>query len=84
MSIEPEATPNPSAMKFTVGQPVGDPMTYVPGGEYDEPMANDLLALEGVASVFATADFVTVTKTEEGDWADISPAVIEILENRFT
>ncbi len=84
MSIEPEATPNPNALKFTVGKPVGGPVTYLPGGEYDEPMANELLALDGVASVFATADFVTLTKTDEAEWADISSSVVSILESHFS
>lgn len=83
MTIEAEPTPNPNAMKFTIGKPIGDPVTYVPGEEYDEPMANELLAVEGVASVFGTADFITVTKEPDHEWIDISPAVIEILGNHF-
>lgn len=83
MPITPDRTPNPNALKFTVGVPVGGPATYVGGGEVDDPTAGALLALPGVVSVFMTADFVTLSKTPDGDWDSISPAAIEILEERF-
>lgn len=80
VSIDP--TPNPNALKFTVGSPVGGPATFVAGRETDDPMASALLALPGVSSIFMTADFVTVSKTPEGDWDEIiEPARIIIAEH---
>lgn len=80
VSIDP--TPNPNALKFTVGSPVGGPATFVAGRETDDPMAAALLALPGVSSIFMTADFVTVSKTPEGDWDEIiEPARIIIAEH---
>ncbi|MFP5331508.1 MAG: NifU N-terminal domain-containing protein [Acidimicrobiia bacterium] len=83
MPVQPEPTPNPNAMKFTVGVPVGGPATFTPANPDDDPMAADLLALDGVTSVFMTADFVTISKTVDGDWATLIPAATEILERRF-
>ena len=63
MTVTAEPTPNPNALKFTVGQDVGGPKTYVAAGDIDDPTARALLDIEGVTSVFMTADFVTISKT---------------------
>lgn len=83
MPVVPEPTPNPNAMKFTVGVPVGGPATFVAGRPADDPMAEALLALGGVTSVFMTADFVTVSKRPEAEWADIVPEAGRIIGERF-
>lgn len=79
MAVTVSATPNPLAIKFTVGQPVGDPRTFAAGSEPDDPVGAGLLAIDGVASVFMTADFVTVTKFPEGDWDTIVAQAEEVL-----
>ena len=83
MPVEARPTPNPNAMKFTVGVPVGGPVTYLAGGDTDDPLAAAILAIKGVVSVFWTADFVTVSKETAGDWGSIRPAALAILEDRF-
>jgi len=83
MPVTAEPTPNPNAMKFTVGQPVGGPATYTSAADAADPTAADLLRIEGVVSVFMTADFVTLTKAPEADWASITPQATQILETRF-
>lgn len=83
MPVAVEPTPNPNAVKFSVGQPVGGPATFTAGNEGDNPLAADLLAIEGVASVFMTADFVTLTKSATGDWDTITDAATSILEAHF-
>lgn len=83
MSITPQPTPNPNALKFTVGVDVGGPATYVAGGEIDDPSAAEILQLDGVTSVFMTADFVTISKTPDSDWEAIAPEVTRILGDHF-
>lgn len=83
MAVTVEQTPNPNALKFSVGEPVGGPGTYVKGSQPDEEFLAELLELEGVASVFFTADFVTISKTPDGSWDSIRPEATEILETRF-
>ncbi len=80
MSITPQRTPNPNALKFTVGVGVGGPRSYVRSNAADDPVAEELLAIEGVASVFMTADFVTISKLPPADWQGITPLVQEVLE----
>ncbi len=83
MPIRIDNTPNPNALKFTVGVDVGGPKTFVPGQATDDPLAGPLFELAGVTSVFMTADFVTLTKAPDADWSVIGPVAQEILENHF-
>ncbi len=83
MSVVVEQTPNPNAMKFTVAAEVGGPGTYVKGSEPEEAFAAELVSLDGVASVFFTSNFVTISKTPDSTWDDITPLASEILESHF-
>ncbi len=81
--IQVESTPNPNAVKFSVGQPVGGPATFVAGQPTDNAMAQELLELPGVTSIFITADFVTISKSTETAWDEIVPRASEILAEHF-
>lgn len=83
MAIRVEQTPNPNALKFSIGSPVGGPGTYVRGSQPAEAWVGALLALDGVASVFFTADFVTISKTPDGSWEAIASEATAILESHF-
>lgn len=83
MSVTISNTPNPNALKFTVGREVGGPKTFVAGNDGGDPLAAELLDLEGVASLFMTADFVTLSKLPDASWDTIAPAAQEILERHF-
>ncbi|NIA25731.1 MAG: scaffolding protein [Gammaproteobacteria bacterium] len=83
MAITIEGTPNPNALKFSVGRDVGGPKTFVAGHTADDPMAESLLSLPGVTSVFMTADFVTLTKAPDADWASLAEQAQQILERYF-
>jgi NFU1 iron-sulfur cluster scaffold homolog, mitochondrial len=79
-----QPTPNPNAGKFSLGRPA------VPGGgsrsyfsreqAASDAVAAPLFEIPGVASVFMVADFVTVTKTEDADWGELIPSIVEALE----
>jgi hypothetical protein len=79
-----QPTPNPNAGKFAIGRPT------VPGGgsrsyfsreqAAGDPLAEPLFEIDGVASVFMVADFVTVTKTEHADWGELNPEIVAALE----
>lgn len=76
----PSSTPNPNAMKFTVDVVLAD-MVNATSAEAaaGQPLAEALFALAGVSGVFATADFVTVSKGPDADWDTLVPAVIDVL-----
>ena len=70
-------------MKFTVGVPIGGPGTVVKGATTDEAFAEELVGLNGVTSVFFTADFVTISKSAEASWDQITQEATAILESHF-
>jgi hypothetical protein len=83
MGVVTENTPNPRAMKFTVGVPVGGPATFTDAATADERVAA-ILDLDGVVSVFMTADFVTVTRDGDAAWDQLAPIIVDILETTFS
>ncbi|MBW3546623.1 MAG: NifU N-terminal domain-containing protein [Actinobacteria bacterium] len=77
-SATPSPTPNPNATKYTldVTLPATMNLASVEAAEAeDNVFAATVLATEGVASVFGTADFVTVTRHPGADWEPITAAV---------
>jgi len=83
MSITSQRTPNPNALKFVVGVDVGGPRSYPAANAADDPVAEELLAIEGVAGVFMTADFVTVSKLADGEWSAIAPLAQAVLQRAY-
>jgi hypothetical protein len=69
-SIQAHATPNPNAMKFTLGaRCFATPRSYAsPQAAAEDPLAAALFALGGVYNVFMVQDFVTVNKVPERSW----------------
>lgn len=73
---EPSTTPNPDAMKFTLDRTLPAMINVARGEATDDPFAAAVLAVEGVAAVFATNDFVTVRRVEGAEWDPIVAAVL--------
>jgi Fe-S cluster biogenesis protein NfuA len=48
------------------------------------PLAEQLFSLPEVTGVFLGADFITVTKDDEGDWYRLKPAILAIIMEHFT
>ena len=83
MPVTVSQTPNPNALKFTVGASFDSPKSFAAGQNTDDPVAGPLLDIEGVTSVFMSADFVTLTKAPDAFWDEIVPAAQTILEDAF-
>jgi hypothetical protein len=81
VSVTP--TPNPNALKFTVGADFDAPQSFAAGRETDHPVAGPLLGLPGVTSVFMSADFVTITKSPDAFWDEIASEATRILDEHF-
>jgi hypothetical protein len=88
VSVRFQQTPNPNAGKFTVDRKVVDGRAsksfYSAQQASDEPVAAALFALDGVASLFMVDDFITVTKTQDASWTELTPAVIATIEQHMT
>lgn len=74
-----ESNPNPNSLKFVVN------FILVPEGEsYDfpdadsakhAPLAQELFTFEHVTRVFYMGNFITVTKDEQVEWAEIQEPI---------
>lgn len=79
IGVRVEETPNPDARKFTCSitvVPEGSLVANGPDQAQGVPFVKALFALDGVRTVFATRDFVTVTRQPEGPtWRELQPVV---------
>ena len=86
VNIQVSTTPIENALKFTLDIPAIESghKTY-PNAEAaaESPVAKALFDIEGVASVFLMADFITVTKRPEVTWEAIQPKAEEAIKNAY-
>ncbi|NJD10774.1 MAG: scaffolding protein [Gemmatimonadetes bacterium] len=79
-----QPTPNPNAGKFSVGRAVVEGKAsrswYSAAQAASDPLAAELFAVDGVASLFMVEDFVTVTKRPDAQWPQLAPRVIAALQ----
>lgn len=71
----PAPTPNPDAMKYTLDMLLPEPFNATSAGDLGNSPFAEVFDTVGVASIFGTNDFVTVTRLPGGDWALITAAV---------
>ena len=76
-----ERTPNPNSIKWVLSQSVADDrgsayFDEATGADFS-PLATRLMAVSGVTGVFLGPNFVTVSKREELEWADLAQPVVE-------
>jgi Fe-S cluster biogenesis protein NfuA len=83
-----EFTPNPNTLKYSVNRQLLDKgavnILNLKQAEEKSPLAARLLAVAGIAGVMIGKDFVTVTKTEEGDWDLVHKSTSDIIEDHLT
>ena len=88
MFIQTEQTPNPATLKFLPGRQVMSSgtanFTSADAAGRRSPLAGRLFALPQVTGVFFGADFVTVTKSGDGDWHQLKPAILAEIMEHFT
>lgn len=82
--IQVERTPNPNSLKFTSleGHFSEDIVAVTSNDETDRhPLGDLLFAIDGVADVFITPDFVTVSKEASTEWNGLKGDIEETLTN---
>ncbi|KAK3683797.1 scaffold protein Nfu/NifU N terminal-domain-containing protein [Podospora appendiculata] len=93
--IQTENTPNADALKFLPNHRVLPDSMSTPFIEYlnprstiappyPSPLAAQLMNIDGVTSVFYGADFITVTKAADANWAHIRPEVFALITEAIT
>lgn len=73
INVYTESTPNPATMKFLVNKLLINGSLDYPDREkaQESPFARELFKFNFVNGVFFASNFVTVTKSDDADWADI-------------
>ena len=76
-----QPTPNPNAAKFILDRPISDQPTsfFNAGAAKDHPIASKLFAIPGVSGLLLLGDFITVNKSPDARWDDITGSVEQIL-----
>jgi len=83
-NVTAQPTPNPAAYKFTIaGHAFDGPKTVGSAADASGTPFEAIFALPGVVSIFATADFVTITKDSGADWAGIIDPATAALSSAF-
>ncbi|KAF3766226.1 NifU-like protein [Cryphonectria parasitica EP155] len=93
--IQTEGTPNADALKFLPNHRILPENLSTPFIEYlnprstiapphPSPLAAQLMNIDGVKSVFYGADFITVTKDADANWAHIRPEVFSLITEAVT
>lgn len=86
MFIQTQPTPNPATLKFLPGVDVSPatPYEFISLEEAAaSPLASGLFAINGVKGVFLGSDFVSITKSEEADWAVLKPQALAAIMDHF-
>jgi hypothetical protein len=78
---EIQSTPNPNAVKITLDRLVSEQPISFFGAEAaaDHPLAKKLFTIPGVSSLLLLDDFITINKSPEARWADITRRVRQVL-----
>lgn len=93
--IQTENTPNPDALKFLPNHRVLPEGINAPFIEYlnprstisppyPSPLAAKLLSIDGITAVFYGADFITVTKAADANWAHVRPEIFSLITEAIT
>jgi Fe-S cluster biogenesis protein NfuA len=83
-----EFTPNPNTLKYSVNRQLLErgAVNFVKKADADErsPLASKLMSVPGISGVMIGKDFVTVTKTEAGDWDVVHKSSSTLIEQHLT
>src|SRR5882757_6791326 len=82
INVYTELTPNPATMKFIVNKLLINGSADYATRESAEksPFAKELYKFSFVNGVFFASNFVTITKTDGSEWADVEPIMKEFVK----
>lgn len=83
-----ETTPNEDSLKFIPGEPLstsGQTYEFLSSQEArTSPLASALFDIPGVKMVFFGPDFISVSKTEDTQWALLKPEIYSVIIEHFS
>ncbi len=84
VTVYAESTPNPASMKFVLNSYLllEGSVEYTSKDQAGEsPLALQLFAFSGVSGVFITANFITISKSNDIDWYELVPIFREFIKS---
>ena len=83
-----EFTPNPNTLKYSVNRKLlekgASNFTKKEDAEKRSPLASKLLHVDGISGVMVGKDFITITKTDDGDWDHVHKSASDLIEKHLT
>jgi NFU1 iron-sulfur cluster scaffold homolog, mitochondrial len=86
MFVQTENTPNPNSLKFLPGKTVSSHGSFeiTKKDETENELARNLLAINGVESIFLGGDFISINKYEATSWDEIKHIVISLINDFYS
>jgi len=86
ISVDISDTPNPQACKYDVSVKVSEKSFSYSKSDMpiEHTLANALLAIDGVESVFGVHTFITATKSPAAEWDTIHPKITTVLQKNLS
>ena len=73
-------TPNPNAKKIEIEHGLEVGTVIKSPSNKNNKLCNQLISVSGVSTIFAGPGFLTLTKTEDGDWVSINDDIVTQLD----
>jgi Fe-S cluster biogenesis protein NfuA len=84
LRMHAERTPNPNSLKWVLGRQIVEEAASVSfesqPAEEVSPLAHRLFQIEGVVGVFFAANFATISKRDNVEWAELSQPIVDALK----
>ena len=87
VTVTLEFTPNPNTLKFVVNSQFltrGTANFTKKEDATKSPLAESIFAIEGIQGVMVGTNFVTITKSNAGDWDTVADSVPKAIETHLT
>ena len=86
MLINITETPNPNACKYDIPHQISEKAFSfsTKNPPQNHPLAQKILAIPEILSIFGVGNFITVTKSSQTQWAEIHHNVETILQEHFS
>ena len=86
MFVQTENTPNPNSLKFLPGKTVSSHGSFeiTKKDETENELARNLLAINGVESIFLGGDFISINKYDATSWDEIKHIVISLINDFYS
>ena len=85
MFVQTEITPNPNSLKFLPGKNVSNsgPYEITKKEQIQNDLVRNILAINGVESIFLGQDFISVSKNADTKWEEIKHIVISLINDFY-